>query len=426
MTDNEKRAQETRSERERSVSRQPNSSKMRNLAYTQAPSRKSTAQGDRFSESRSATNASSRGESSRTQNESRPGQTRTGSQSRSHGAPIRTPKRRKRITELFAGVGAFFARIGKKRKSPYKSGALARTARPVRTEASRAPLVITLCVLGTVLFSLILGNILGAIAENAQNTTTNPSSPSTDFTPSVDKVSPTLKLNAYFADMSGASPENSLSDQTSAAREAGNALFFELRYSDGDLLYTSDTADELEYPSRDNLTLTRLYNHFQYYNDYAVGIFVSDYLPSLSAQKRLEVKSREIALMAEAADNGFDQIIVEFADKIDRDSLAYYQSYLIDLKLACPKTPIGIRMSLTYLSDADNSGTAAQLLSLTDFFVLDLGSLGANEIDSVLSPLVYYIERYDGTVLLAKNGDEPLSDRIAVVEKKKIDNYIVK
>lgn len=420
MTENEKRERIARSERERSVSAQ------RNTVNPQATSRKSAPSSDRPPERRPSVNTRPPLQGSERQGAPRSEQTPTGSQSRSRSAPIRTPKRRRGASEFFSRIGTFFASLGKRKKSPYKSGALARTSRPIRIETNRAPLIITLCVLGTVLFSLILGNILGKVAENSQNTTTEPSSPSSGFTPSVDKVSPTVKLNAYFVDMSGASPENSLSDQTSSARDAGNALFFELRYSDGDLLYTSDTSEELEYPSRDNLTLTRLYNHFQYYNDYAVGMLTSDYSPSLTTQKRLEIKSREIALIAEAADNGFGQIIIEFPDKADRDSLAYYQSYLIDLKLACPRTPIGIKLSLTYLSDADNSGTVAQLLSLTDFFVLDLGSLGTDEIDSVLSPLVYYIERYDGTVMLTQSGDEPLADRIASVEKKKIDNYIVK
>lgn len=348
-------------------------------------------------------------------------------EARRYRVPVRSPKSVGMISALTSRIKGIFSSMEKRRReASYKSGALAHASRRVRTEGSRAPIVITLCVLASVAFALVLGNILGDKADISQGTTTAPSSSPSVMLPDVDKVPPTLALNAYFADMSGADPENSLSDQTSSARESGNALFFELRYQNGDLLYTSDVSEELGYPSRSNLTLQRLKNHLAYYNDYAVGIFSSDYLPSLSSADRLAVKSKEISLLEEAADTALSQLIIRFSGEPGRDDIAAYQSYLIDLKLACPSTPIGIRLSLSYISNADNSGTIAQLLSVTDFFVLDLGGLSADEIDTALSPLVYYIERYEGAVMIASSDATTLGERIAAIEKKKIDSYIVR
>lgn len=309
----------------------------------------------------------------------------------------------------------------------YKSGKLSRDGSFAKMKkVNRTPIIVLACVLITLIFAIILGNILGKKADDASGTTTAPSAAGSDLTPEVNKTPPSVILNAYAVDMSTASAENSLSDQTSEARASGNALFFDLRYPNGDLLYSSDTVDELGLDHRENLTLTRLNNHFQYYNDFAFGRLRSDLGAELDAKERIEVKAQELAVLLEATEHGFDQIAVSFGENMTRADLAMYQSYLMDLKLACPTTPVGVELTYSFITDADNAGMVVGLLSVADFYLLELGDASAEELESLLAPLIYFTERYGGVIAINDLGDETLQSRIEVLEKKGIENYIIK
>ena len=314
----------------------------------------------------------------------------------------------------------------KKRSNAYKKGSLSRKDRFSGKKINLVPIVIVACVVLSFIGAMILGNYLGTLAQDSQGTPQAPGSPSSGELPSVDKVPPEAELHAYFADMSASDPEISLSEQTGAARERGNALYFKLRYENGELLYSSDASERLEYPARENLTLTRLQNHLAYYADFAVGELLSDFDSSLSAEEGLKIKHVEITLLAEAADACFDQLIIDFSTDINRDNVTHYLSYLIDLKLACPETPVGVRLDYSFITDADNSGVVAQLLSIADFYALDLGDCDAEELDSALSPLVYFSERYNGVITLNDSDADSLSARISALADKNMDSYIIK
>lgn len=318
-------------------------------------------------------------------------------------------------------------RRGGGRSNIYKSGKLSRDGSFSKMKkVNRTPIVVLACVLVTLIFAIILGNILGKKADDASGTTTPPSAAGSDLVPEVNKTPPSVILNAYAVDMSTASAENSLSDQTSEARASGNALFFDLRYPNGDLLYSSDTVEELGLDHRENLTLTRLNNHFQYYNDFAFGRLRSDLGTALDAKERIEVKAQELAVLLEATEHGFDQIAVSFGEDMTRSELAMYQSYLVDLKLACPTTPVGVELTYSFITDADNAGMVAGLLSVADFYLLELGEATAEELHSLLAPLIYFTERYGGVIAITDLGDGSLQSRLEILEKKGIENYIIK
>lgn len=310
----------------------------------------------------------------------------------------------------------------------YKSGKLSSRESFARHRKgkNRTPIIVAACVLVTLILALVLGNILGKRAEHSQTTDPNTSDTESAFKPETDKVSPSLKLNAYFVDMSTASPENSLSEQTGEARARGNALFFDLKYPNGDLLYSSDVAEELGIDCRDNLTLARLANHFQYYNDHAVCRLESDFSSKLDASEKIEVKARELSILLEATEYGFDRVIVSFGEELTREMLTAYQTYIVDLKLACPNTAVGVELSYSVINDTDSAGIVSELLSVADFYMLDLGKANSDELDTMLKPLTYFTERYGGVVMLTDTGDDTLAERIARLENKGMENYIVK
>lgn len=311
----------------------------------------------------------------------------------------------------------------------YKKGKLSKNARFSPRRIKWTPIIVIACILATFIFAMILGNFLGKKAQNLQNTTPPATDNSGITFPTPQKVDPKKELNAFFVDMSGEIPQDSLSPKTSTARERGNALFFEIKDDENKIIYNSDKTNELGFTHNEELTLARLKNHLEYYNDFAVGYFKSDFSAKLDSEKVLKLQTSEILLIKEATDLVFGQIIIDFSSEITKDDLISYQAYLLNLKLTCPTVPIGIKLSQSFLSSPDNAGIIAALLDTADFFALDLGSQDADSINDTLKDLIYFTERYNCLMMLddSPNDDEiRLSQKIDALADKNIKNYIVK
>ena len=316
--------------------------------------------------------------------------------------------------------------IKKKPSNVYKTGKLTRSTRFTSTHINKKWLILAACLVATFLFAIILGNILGSIAQNSQNNINNAGSSSSLGTPSVDKTSPKIALHAYFADMSSADPSVSLSEQTGEARESGNSLFFNMQYEGGKLIYSSPKASELGYTQSENLALSRLGNHFDYYSDYAVGLFKSDFSANLDTESRMKFQMNEALLLAEATASVFDQIIIEFSGEVHRYNAIYYETYLLNLKLACEGIPVGVKLPYSFLVGASNSGVVSEIFSIADFCVVDLGVQSADELKTSLDSLSYFIERYSAVVIISASDSSTLAERIAALEAKGAKSYIVK
>lgn len=314
----------------------------------------------------------------------------------------------------------------KKSSNAYKRGKLTRRARFTSTKSiDKKWLIVIGCVLFSFLFAVILGNILGDKAKDSQNDINGAGSSSSLNAPSVDKTSPRVSLHAYFADLSTADPNISLSEQTGAAREQGNALFFNMR-TGGALIYSSPKSTELGFSSAYDLTLDRLNNHFDYYNDYAVGLYRSDFSAELDAESRMNTQTKDALVISEATKSAFEQIIVEFSGEVHRYNAIYYQTYLLNLKLACEGVPIGIKLPYSFFISSANSGVITELLSIADFCVIDLGSQQKDELLASLDPLVYFTERYSAIIMLDAGDPATLGERISALESKGIESYIIK
>ncbi len=118
----------------------------------------------------------------------------------------------------------------------YKMGKLSKNTRFSTKGVNWTAVIVTCSILATLIFAIVLGNVLGDKAQQSQNTTTTGDGSSSIIPPTLDKTPPRSNLHAYFADMTGADPAESLSTQTSSARDAGNALYFDLRASNGTLI----------------------------------------------------------------------------------------------------------------------------------------------------------------------------------------------
>lgn len=309
----------------------------------------------------------------------------------------------------------------------YKKGKLSKNARFSPRRIKWTPVIILLCVLATVIFAVIFGNFLGKKAKKTKNDAPDTNNSSTATLPNANKVSPKKELQAYFADLQSASPDTniSLSVITESPRSQGNALFVNIKNDKNEIIYSSEKVIELGFEHQDNLALTRLKNHFEYYEDFAIGLFKSDFSANLDNEKALRLQTNEILLLQEATNTAFNQIIIEFSGNITKDNLLYYQTYLLNLKLACPKTPIGIKLNLSFLQNSDNAGNLAGLMNIADFFVLDFGKQNPTEIANSLEPIVYFTQRYDCVVMISDDENASLLEKIATLSDKGIKNYIV-
>ena len=313
---------------------------------------------------------------------------------------------------------------GRPSQNAYKVGKLTKKSRFTKRKINRKLIFVLVALLLSFVFAVVLGNYLSRKVEQSQ--TENPhNSAQSPVIPSVDKILPELELNAFYVDLSTATPENSLSDQTGVAREKGNALFMEINDKDGKLIYSSSVSNELSYSVNENLTLSRLKNHLEYYDDYVIGCFASSFSSTLDVATRTKIQSNEILLLSEAAENGFSQIFVNFSKNITKNDLIYYQTYLLNLKLTCQNTPIGIKIPLSFVSNAANHGILAELMKVADFFVLDFSGQNAEQIEEVLEPIVYFSFRYEA-VAIVSSDETTFDDRVAALLEKGIDDYIVK
>ena len=313
---------------------------------------------------------------------------------------------------------------GRPSQNAYKVGKLTKKSRFAKRKINRKLIFVLAALLLSFVFAVVLGNYLSqkveqSQPENPQNSAQSP------VIPSVDKILPELELNAFYVDLSTATSENSLSDQTGVAREKGNALFMEINDKDGKLIYSSSVSNELSYSVNENLTLSRLKNHLEYYDDYVIGCFASSFSSTLDVATRTKIQSNEILLLSEAAENGFSQIFVNFSKNITKNDLIYYQTYLLNLKLTCQNTPIGIKIPLSFVSNAANHGILAELMKVADFFVLDFSGQNAEQIEEILEPLIYFSFRYEAVAIISSD-ETTFDDRVAALLEKGIDNYIVK
>ena len=293
------------------------------------------------------------------------------------------------------------------------------------------PTVITIacCVLATLIFAIILGNVLGGKAQkskNEQNGQNDSISYQTSL-PKPDKQNVKIPtVNAFSVDMTNAVEGVSLSNQTQVARESGNALFVPLKAQNGNMIYSSEKTDSLDVPANTHLTLSRLYQHFQYYADYACGYFKSDFSPYDTNFERIDVQATESALLTEAQSYGFSELLIEFDSSITNDNILYYQSYILNLKLVCPDSLVGVALSKGFCENSESAALISQIMNVADFFTVDLSDVHSpEELEQTLTSLIYLSTRYPCRFIVSYQNEDAFAQIIAVLDKLSVDSFIV-
>ena len=78
------------------------------------------------------------------------------------------------------------------------------------------------------------------------------------------------------------------------------------------------------------------------------------------------------------------------------------------------------------LLPADLPYSGKKLADKCAFFVLDFESKSVDEIKASLSPLIYFVERYNCVAILSGANESTIEERIAALEDKGVKSYIVK
>lgn len=310
-------------------------------------------------------------------------------------------------------------------KNAYKKRGLSRKNRFASNKMNKGVVIMAICVVATFIFAIILGNILG---EKAHSITTNPQgsvvSPEEIVLPSVDKVPPKEELNAYFVNFAGVDPDvETLSDFTKDARDKGNALFFEITDQSGKIVYTSEATNQISMSSHP-LKLSRIEGHFAYYVDYTIGYYQTSFSSTKSVEKRAEVQYSDILILKEITSKACDEIIISFSSPIDKRDLIYYQSYLLNIKLALPEVSIGVELTKDWLTNSDASGIVAAILEYADYFFVDLSDYETQQMRDFMSEAVYYFTKYMSMVVLPQS--EELGGQIDMFKGNKVNNFIIK
>ena len=316
----------------------------------------------------------------------------------------------------------------KKRRPDYKRRRSFAKKRFSLRNINPTVIVVICCVLATLVFAVILGNILGEKARDSTSDQNGQTSQQTN-SPSVPKPDKqglaVPDLFAVSVDMTSADPNESLSNQTSDSREAGNSLFVPLKAQNGNMIYSSDKTNELGVSANGNLTLSRLNQHFEYYEDYVCGYFKSDFSPSDTAFDRIGTQSKEATLLAEAAGYGFDEFLIEFGSAITKDELLLYQAYLLDLKLACPDALIGIAFSREFCENTDSAALISEIMSVADFCTVDLSESDSPEsLEQSLFSLLYLVERYPSRIIVRYENEDAFAELKAVLDKLSVKSFI--
>lgn len=281
------------------------------------------------------------------------------------------------------------------------------------------------CILATLIFAIILGNLLGAKAKDSQGGQSVNADPPPHTLPKPDRFDSAIPdIFALSSDMTSADPNESLSNQTSEARTFGNALFIPMQTEHGNMIYSSAVTSSLGIAAQSNLTLSRLRDHFDYWEDYVCGAFVSQLDPDAEPLEKIALRSRELSLLAEATEFGFCELMISFVNTPTVETVALYQSYIAELKLMCPDTPVGIALPARLCADSSHSYLVSALLDFADICFIDLSGEDPSLIEEKIPQLLYVSERYPSRMMLPYSDEETAALIKTALEKHGVSSAV--
>ena len=276
---------------------------------------------------------------------------------------------------------------------------------------------------------LVIGNLLHKQSERRNEQQTNESEQSQDSS-NINEKTPVKSINGQLVFLE--TQENGVfADRLYALTEKQcYEASIPLNAIDGSLLFKSSVADKIGYPTKNaNVTLEDAVSAATEYNVYLSGIFYVNAFKESDQYLRAVELSCTAAIIAEALNAGFDDVIL-IAPDMTEAHVDEAIRFIEDIKALSKTGNVGLTVSDSILmleNTRQVSEIISQLDSKIDFLAIDTSTAdilnGYTAIGDKISSLQLYLHLYKMRVLLPCGEDAmALNSIIAEAEKNGIKN----
>ena len=287
----------------------------------------------------------------------------------------------------------------------------------------------SICLILSLTAFIVIGNLLKLRSENSNSsdTETNQSVQDSDST---DDKTPAKSIKAYSV-LLETQESGVFADRLDALMQKGiSEASIPLNTTEGVLLFKSTIANEISYPTGEAaVTLSKAIPTAKERNIYVSGIFYVNSFKTEDPLIRSVELSVEAALVAEALNAGFDDIVLVIPHMTDSHADEAIR-FIKNIKAMSEGGAVGLCISENILSIEDTlklSQTIDTLDEKIDFLAVDLSatdlSEGTEHLSVAISSKQHYLLMYKMRVLLPNSeNDDTLRAIISEAESNGIKN----
>lgn len=304
------------------------------------------------------------------------------------------------------------------------------TASPSAKKRSLSPyLIILFSAIAAVIVALLLGTLLGELADTAPKPDEGTEA---DPAPELPSLLDAIQIKGIYVTLEGVtdSTTQSVRAQIPDDATAASMILFD---ENGDPYYRSEVCEAFGNKCGE-LTLSRVFDGLKAGERilYSSVIFPSAALNNEEAAKQAVANAYEAALVEELSKVGAcDVIITPFTlgdaeYKIDEAFVAKLEAYVVALRGLSPELRIGLALPLEYASDTNYATLIEALAKRVDFLALDLTSYAdLDSFSEAISAASLNILRREMRLLLAETSEEDILTLTSLLDKYSINNYQV-
>ncbi len=282
--------------------------------------------------------------------------------------------------------------------------------------------LIPICAVAAFLLTLILGSILGSVADTPDLSEPTGSASTSPTRPPAIAVT-IDEIDAIFVGLEGIY-DNTYAEVSKQIPDGTKAISLSMFAEDGTPLYKSPVAIESDNPCGE-LTLK---NIFRYSNEN--GIYTSVPFPSksLSISKGLSASyaaAYEIEMIRELSEAGASEIIIkcDTSDLSDEDFVARAVEYICDIQIKVPEINVGFMISAQNASSYDTKAAIDAICDYADFCAADMTSAkDAEELIALTDASIVNILRYKMRVLIRYGSEEEVNSIYSALDSFGIKN----
>lgn len=301
------------------------------------------------------------------------------------------------------------------------------TASPSAKKSRFSPyIIILLSAIAAVIVALLLGTLLGKMADSVEK-------PDEDAgkieTPELPPLLEMKQVKGSFVTLEGIS--DSTAQNVKAQLEDGfDAVSMILFDENGDPYYRSRIAEAFENKCGE-LTLSRVFEGITVGDRmlYSSIIFPSAALNNTDSAKQAVMNAYEAALIEELSSTGACEVIITpftFGENyvIDNSFVAKLEAYVVSVRDLSPDVRIGMALPTAYASEDEYAMLVEELSKRVDFLALDLtAKTDLESFSAAISDASLNILRREMRLLLTDPGDGVIDEITAMLDKYSMENY---